>query len=139
MASFKDLKFEKHHCIEDAIIARYSFENGHSIIAQANKRYHDGESYIHKDEGHKYLEIRGNRDYKDKKLIKENYQVVLVDKNDNFIELDSTRRQVLEFSSIDEINELFKKVEKNVEIFIKNIYNEREDYLLKKLNLEYER
>ena len=75
----------------------YKKSLGCEIWDLENKRYYDGESYIHKDEGHEHLEIRGNRDYKDKKLIKENYQVVLIDENDNFMELDSTRRQVLEF------------------------------------------
>tara|TARA_Y100001938_G_scaffold151216_1_gene247676 strand:- start:2581 stop:3000 length:420 start_codon:yes stop_codon:yes gene_type:complete len=139
MVTFKNLKFEKHHCIDDAIISRHNFKNGYSIIVQANKRYHDGKSYIHKFQGHEHLEIKGNRDYKDKKLIKESYQVVLIDKNDNIIELDESRKQVLQFASVEEINELLKIIDKKVESFLKNIYNKREKYLLDLLELEYEK
>ena len=46
---------------------------------------------------------------------------------------------MLQFASVEEINELLKIIDKKVESFLKNIYNKREKYLLDLLELEYEK
>jgi len=131
MKLFKDIIFKKHPLIEDAEQGNLLLDNGYEAVISFNKRYFNGEDFIHKGEGHEYLPILGNIDYKDKEVVNETYQLMIFDEEDEFFVFEHPF-QVGKFYKSDQINSVLKNIQLDI-----NAFNEKNTESIRKKVFDY--